>query len=463
VSQMMARRPHGSGSEQRGCSWSVAPGRRPSYQVLPREARGGTATKTGRGTRSGPCILHGRPEGARMDLLALAAMAALRRALVGGSSADRRELLRTCEPGWVLEVHPAAVDALRFEALVARARARKAPGELAVRPRSRRGCRGLARHALAVRRPARRSPRRGSLTTSPKPSCPSRWTRPSSTGSGRGLGPWTSSCPTRRYGGCEGRWSCSRAGGRPRTPDRSSCYWPWAALTGARQRSTWQSRPVGVPRSEPSTWPRLDVGVGRLAVGLGEERATRTAAPALPLNDRRSRRSHPVRHRSTPSPRRSLALTWPSAFAEERATGIEPAFSAWEVDPDVDRDLPKRKKVLVSSSACEAQNHSVAPLSARVVARMWHETSRGPQPRQSQPRTHCTGSPRRDLSSRATHRAPGVDHLIRGAGPYCGSEHLLCKQAAVLECKSVTCGFWAFPPARQGLFPQIVPQIPPAR
>ena len=40
-----------------------------------------------------------------------------------------RDLLRTADPGWVLDVDPASVDALRFEALVARARLRGGRGE----------------------------------------------------------------------------------------------------------------------------------------------------------------------------------------------------------------------------------------------------------------------------------------------------------------------------------------------
>ncbi len=56
----------------------------------------------------------------------------LRRALAtpsSASSAAPRDVLRTREPGWVLDVDVAAVDALEFEALTARARRRMERGE----------------------------------------------------------------------------------------------------------------------------------------------------------------------------------------------------------------------------------------------------------------------------------------------------------------------------------------------
>ena len=58
----------------------------------------------------------------------------LRRALAGaagGNGEVGRDVLPTREPGWALEVDPSAVDALRFEALTARARGRIARGEVA--------------------------------------------------------------------------------------------------------------------------------------------------------------------------------------------------------------------------------------------------------------------------------------------------------------------------------------------
>jgi DNA-binding SARP family transcriptional activator/EAL domain-containing protein (putative c-di-GMP-specific phosphodiesterase class I)/CheY-like chemotaxis protein len=49
----------------------------------------------------------------------------------GGSPDTGSDILRTREPGWVLDVAPAAVDALRFEELTARARLRSGRGEVA--------------------------------------------------------------------------------------------------------------------------------------------------------------------------------------------------------------------------------------------------------------------------------------------------------------------------------------------
>ena len=47
----------------------------------------------------------------------------------GGIADGGRDVLRTREPGWVLDIHPAAVDALRFQELTARARQRSARGD----------------------------------------------------------------------------------------------------------------------------------------------------------------------------------------------------------------------------------------------------------------------------------------------------------------------------------------------
>ncbi|HEX2048599.1 MAG TPA: EAL domain-containing protein [Acidimicrobiales bacterium] len=58
----------------------------------------------------------------------------LRRALssaAGGSVDAGDEILRTRDPGWVLDVEPGAVDALRFQELTARARLRSGRGEAA--------------------------------------------------------------------------------------------------------------------------------------------------------------------------------------------------------------------------------------------------------------------------------------------------------------------------------------------
>ncbi len=49
----------------------------------------------------------------------------------GGVTEGAREVLRTREPGWALEVDPAAVDALRFQELTGRARRRGERGEMA--------------------------------------------------------------------------------------------------------------------------------------------------------------------------------------------------------------------------------------------------------------------------------------------------------------------------------------------
>lgn len=49
----------------------------------------------------------------------------------GARTEPDREVLRTREPGWVLDVDPAAVDALRFQELTARARRRNERGETA--------------------------------------------------------------------------------------------------------------------------------------------------------------------------------------------------------------------------------------------------------------------------------------------------------------------------------------------
>ena len=48
-----------------------------------------------------------------------------------GAGAGGRDALRTREPGWALDIDPAAVDALRFQELTARARQRLARGEAA--------------------------------------------------------------------------------------------------------------------------------------------------------------------------------------------------------------------------------------------------------------------------------------------------------------------------------------------
>jgi EAL domain-containing protein (putative c-di-GMP-specific phosphodiesterase class I)/DNA-binding SARP family transcriptional activator/FixJ family two-component response regulator len=57
------------------------------------------------------------------------------RATLAGASGGRvelgRDLIRTREPGWVLDVEPTAVDALRFQSLTARARRHRARGEAA--------------------------------------------------------------------------------------------------------------------------------------------------------------------------------------------------------------------------------------------------------------------------------------------------------------------------------------------
>lgn len=53
----------------------------------------------------------------------------LRSALGASGALAGREVLRTREPGWVLDVDPVAVDALRFQTLTARARRRKEQGE----------------------------------------------------------------------------------------------------------------------------------------------------------------------------------------------------------------------------------------------------------------------------------------------------------------------------------------------
>ena len=53
----------------------------------------------------------------------------LRSALSASGLLAGREVLRTREPGWVLDVDPIAVDALRFQTLTARARRRKEQGE----------------------------------------------------------------------------------------------------------------------------------------------------------------------------------------------------------------------------------------------------------------------------------------------------------------------------------------------
>src|SRR3954447_6056927 len=51
-------------------------------------------------------------------------------ATVSGSRTEpEREVLRTREPGWVLDVDPAEVDALRFQELAARGRRRNERGE----------------------------------------------------------------------------------------------------------------------------------------------------------------------------------------------------------------------------------------------------------------------------------------------------------------------------------------------
>ena len=50
----------------------------------------------------------------------------------GGLVEARRDVLRTREPGWVLDVDPAAVDALRFQELTGRARQRSGRGEAVV-------------------------------------------------------------------------------------------------------------------------------------------------------------------------------------------------------------------------------------------------------------------------------------------------------------------------------------------
>ena len=55
----------------------------------------------------------------------------LRGALARLASRSGRDVLRTREPGWVLDVDPAAVDALRFQELTTRARRRRERGEAA--------------------------------------------------------------------------------------------------------------------------------------------------------------------------------------------------------------------------------------------------------------------------------------------------------------------------------------------
>jgi EAL domain-containing protein (putative c-di-GMP-specific phosphodiesterase class I)/DNA-binding SARP family transcriptional activator/CheY-like chemotaxis protein len=68
----------------------------------------------------------------------------------GGAVHAGRDALRTREPGWVLDVEPAAVDALRFQELVIRARRRSGRGEAAAAAEDLAAAIGLWRGAALV-------------------------------------------------------------------------------------------------------------------------------------------------------------------------------------------------------------------------------------------------------------------------------------------------------------------------